>query len=90
MQVPDGWCGGDMPLTGNHPASWEEEEDVEIGVWNSNSVQDAGVPLHWPPCSKKMPSKVNMPGGRRSCLWPSKAVGERSTDFDLPPPVRNR
>ncbi|XP_063170723.1 trinucleotide repeat-containing gene 6A protein isoform X2 [Candoia aspera] len=65
VQVPDGWCGGDVPLAGSHPASWEEEEDVEIGMWNSNSVQDASAPLHWPPCSKKLPSKGTMKNGNK-------------------------
>ncbi|XP_062999400.1 trinucleotide repeat-containing gene 6A protein isoform X1 [Elgaria multicarinata webbii] len=65
MQVPDGWCGGDMPLTGSHQASWEEEDDVEIGMWNSNSVQDASASLHWPPCSKKLHSKGTMKNGNK-------------------------
>ena len=27
--MQDGWCGDDMPLPGNRPTGWEEEEDVE-------------------------------------------------------------
>lgn len=59
MQVPDAWCGGDMPLPGGHQTGWEEEEDVEIGMWNSSSAQDVNASTHWPPYAKKLPSKVS-------------------------------
>lgn len=57
--MQDGWCGEDMPLPGNRPTGWEEEEDVEIGMWNSNSSQELNSSLNWPPYTKKMSSKVN-------------------------------
>ncbi|XP_035123101.2 trinucleotide repeat-containing gene 6A protein isoform X28 [Callithrix jacchus] len=55
--MQDGWCGDDMPLPGNRPTGWEEEEDVEIGMWNSNSSQELNSSLNWPPYTKKMSSK---------------------------------
>ncbi|XP_042293656.1 trinucleotide repeat-containing gene 6A protein [Sceloporus undulatus] len=65
MQAPDGRCGGNMPLARSHQAGWEEEEDVEIGMWNSSSTQEANASLHWPPCSKKLPSKGTMKNGNK-------------------------
>lgn len=56
--MQDSWCGDDMPLTGSRQTSWEEEEDVEIGMWNSSSSQEANTSLNWPPYMKKMPTKV--------------------------------
>lgn len=56
--MQDSWCGDDMPLTGSRQTSWEEEEDVEIGMWNSSSSQEANPSLNWPPYMKKMPTKV--------------------------------
>lgn len=56
--MQDSWCGDDMPLTGSRQTSWEEEEDVEIGMWNSSSSQEANSSLNWPPYMKKMPTKV--------------------------------
>lgn len=58
--MQDSWCGDDMPLTGSRQTSWEEEEDVEIGMWNSSSSQEANTSLNWPPYMKKMPTKVIM------------------------------
>lgn len=58
--MQDGWCGDDMPLPGSRPTGWEEEEDVEIGMWNSNSSQELNSSLNWPPYTKKMSSKVNI------------------------------
>ncbi|KAL0616963.1 Trinucleotide repeat-containing gene 6A protein, partial [Plecturocebus cupreus] len=55
--MQDGWCGDDIPLPGNRPTGWEEEEDVEIGMWNSNSSQELNSSLNWPPYTKKMSSK---------------------------------
>lgn len=60
--MQDGWCGDDMPLPGSRPTGWEEEEDVEIGMWNSNSSQELNSSLNWPPYTKKMSSKVNISG----------------------------
>lgn len=56
--MQDSWCGDDMPLTGSRQTSWEEEEDVEIGMWNSNSSQEVNPSLNWPPYMKKMATKV--------------------------------
>lgn len=56
--MQDSWCGDDMQLTGSRQTSWEEEEDVEIGMWNSSSSQEANPSLNWPPYMKKMPTKV--------------------------------
>ncbi|XP_043834486.1 trinucleotide repeat-containing gene 6A protein isoform X4 [Dromiciops gliroides] len=63
--MQDGWCGDDMPLTGNRPTAWEEEDDVEIGMWNSNSSQEVNPSLNWPPYIKKMSSKGAMKGGNK-------------------------
>lgn len=63
--MQDSWCGDDMPLTGSRQTSWEEEEDVEIGMWNSSSSQEANPSLNWPPYMKKMPTKVIMTSHRR-------------------------
>ncbi|KAJ7305916.1 hypothetical protein JRQ81_010282 [Phrynocephalus forsythii] len=66
MQAPDGWCGGDMPLAGAQHPSWEDDEDVEIGMWNSHSVQDSNSSLHWNPgSSKKLPPKGTMKNGNK-------------------------
>ncbi|XP_014345410.1 trinucleotide repeat-containing gene 6A protein isoform X2 [Latimeria chalumnae] len=64
--MQDGWCGGDdvsMPRT-RHP-SWEEEEDVGIGMWNSNSSQEMNSSLNWAPYMKKAPSKGTTKGGNK-------------------------
>lgn len=58
--MQDGWCGEDTPLPGSRPTGWEEEEDVEIGMWNSSSSQELNSSLNWPPYTKKMSSKVNI------------------------------
>ncbi|KAM3916319.1 trinucleotide repeat-containing gene 6A protein isoform 3-T3 [Leptodactylus fuscus] len=55
-----GWCGDDMTGTGGRGGGWDED-DVEIGMWNSNSSQDT----NWPPYAKKMPSKGNMKNGNK-------------------------
>lgn len=62
--MQDSWCGDDMPLTGSRQTSWEEEEDVEIGMWNSSSSQEANPSLNWPPYMKKMPTKVRSSSGQ--------------------------
>lgn len=70
MQGPDSWCGGDMPLPGGRQSSWEEEEDVEIGMWHSSgSAPEGSASTHWPPYVKKMPSKVSGFGGRAEPSW---------------------
>ncbi|XP_069065791.1 trinucleotide repeat-containing gene 6A protein isoform X2 [Pleurodeles waltl] len=59
--MQDGWCGEEMPPTGSRHTRWEEDEDVEIGMWNSHSTQDSNSSHHaWPPYMKKMPSKGTM------------------------------
>ncbi|XP_010225299.1 PREDICTED: trinucleotide repeat-containing gene 6A protein-like, partial [Tinamus guttatus] len=63
--MQDSWCGEDMPLTGSRQTSWEEEEDVEIGMWNSSSSQETNPSLNWPPYMKKMPTKGIMKGGNK-------------------------
>ncbi|XP_071617107.1 trinucleotide repeat-containing gene 6A protein isoform X8 [Heliangelus exortis] len=63
--MQDSWCGDDMPLTGSRQTSWEEEEDVEIGMWNSSSSQEANPSLNWPTYMKKMPTKGIMKGGNK-------------------------
>ncbi|XP_067318583.1 trinucleotide repeat-containing gene 6A protein-like isoform X6 [Anolis sagrei] len=65
MHVPDGWCGGSMPSAGSHQSGWEEEDDVEIGTWNSYSVQDPSISVPWPPSSRKLPSKGTMKNGNK-------------------------
>lgn len=62
--MQDSWCGDDMPLTGSRQTSWEEEEDVEIGMWNSSSSQETNPSLNWPPYMKKMPTKVRSSSGQ--------------------------
>ncbi|XP_066496446.1 trinucleotide repeat-containing gene 6A protein isoform X3 [Tiliqua scincoides] len=65
MQVPDGWCGGDMPLPGGHQTCWEEEEDVEIGMWHSSAAQDVNASTHWSPYAKKLPLKGTLKNGSK-------------------------
>lgn len=62
--MQDSWCGDDVPLSGSRQTSWEEEEDVEIGMWNSSSSQEANPSLNWPPYMKKMPTKVRSSPGQ--------------------------
>lgn len=74
--MQDSWCGDDMQLTGSRQTSWEEEEDVEIGMWNSSSSQEANPSLNWPPYMKKMPTKVILACGvdvrpkPKNASWP--------------------
>lgn len=56
--MQDGWCGDTMPLTGSRQSSWEEADDVEIGMWNSSASQEVNPSLNWPSYMKKMPTKV--------------------------------
>lgn len=60
--MQDGWCGEDMPLPGSRAPGWEEEEDVEIGMWTGTSSQELNASLNWPPYTKKMSSKVGVAG----------------------------
>lgn len=53
-----GWCGEEMTGPGGRNSGWDDD-DVEIGMWNSNSSQDNNQSLNWPPYMKKMPSKVS-------------------------------
>lgn len=59
--MQDGWCGDDTPLPGGRPPGWEDEEDVEIGMWDSTSSRELSASLNWPPYTKKMSSKVGLP-----------------------------
>ncbi|XP_056393141.1 trinucleotide repeat-containing gene 6A protein isoform X5 [Hyla sarda] len=49
------WCGDEMTGSGGRVSGWDED-DVEIGMWNSNSSQEN----NWSPYMKKMPSKGNL------------------------------
>lgn len=60
--MQDGWCGDDVPLPGSRAPGWEEEEDVEIGMWTGTSSQELNASLNWPPYTKKMSSKVGVAG----------------------------
>ena len=56
--MQDNWCGEEMPMPGNCHSNWEEEEEVEIGMWNNNtSSQEANQSGNWS-YMKKMPPKV--------------------------------
>ncbi|KAG8557539.1 hypothetical protein GDO81_016652 [Engystomops pustulosus] len=55
-----GWCGDEMTGTGGRGSGWDDD-DVEIGMWNSNASQES----NWPPYMKKMPSKGNMKNGNK-------------------------
>ncbi|XP_041085556.1 trinucleotide repeat-containing gene 6A protein-like isoform X8 [Polyodon spathula] len=63
--MQDGWCGDEMSMPGTRHPSWEEEEDVEIGMWNSNPSQEVNQPSNWPPYMKKMPPKGIIKGGNK-------------------------
>ncbi|XP_058851910.1 trinucleotide repeat-containing gene 6A protein-like isoform X4 [Acipenser ruthenus] len=63
--MQDGWCGDEMSMPGTRHPSWEEEEDVEIGMWNSNPSQEMNQPSNWPPYMKKMPPKGIIKGGNK-------------------------
>lgn len=41
------------------PSNWEEEEEVEIGMWNNNTPQEVNQSGNWS-YSKKVPPKVAM------------------------------
>lgn len=45
------------------PSNWEEEEEVEIGMWNNNTPQEVNQSGNWS-YSKKVPSKV----ARKGCV----------------------
>lgn len=53
-----GWCGDEMTGSGGRGSGWDDD-DVEIGMWNSNASQDTSQSMNWPPYMKKMPSKVS-------------------------------
>ncbi|XP_073492622.1 trinucleotide repeat-containing gene 6A protein isoform X4 [Aquarana catesbeiana] len=59
-----GWCGEEMTGPGGRTSGWDDD-DVEIGMWNSNSSQDNSQSLNWPPYMKKMPSKGMMKNGNK-------------------------
>lgn len=48
--MQDNWCGEEMPMAGSSHNHWgqEEEEEVEIGMWNNSTYT-----------RQKMPPKVN-------------------------------
>ncbi|XP_073415397.1 trinucleotide repeat-containing gene 6A protein isoform X4 [Dendrobates tinctorius] len=55
-----GWSGDEMAGAVGHVSGWDED-DVEIGMWNTNSSQEN----NWSSHSKKMPSKGNMKNGNK-------------------------
>ncbi|CAI9537536.1 unnamed protein product, partial [Staurois parvus] len=59
-----GWCGDEITGTGGRSSGWDDD-DVEIGMWNSNSTQDNSQSMNWPPYMKKMPSKGMMKNGNK-------------------------
>lgn len=73
--MQDGWCGEDMPLPGSRAPGWEEEEDVEIGMWTGSSSQELHSSLNWPPYTKKMSSKVNVARAEGSTAGPPTGSG---------------
>lgn len=53
--MQDNWCGEMSSMAGQ--SNWgEEEEEVEIGMWNNNPSQEMNQTGNWP--YKKMPPKV--------------------------------
>lgn len=53
--MQDNWCGEEMSMAGQ--SNWgEEEEEVEIGMWNNNPSQEMNQTGNW--SYKKMPPKV--------------------------------
>ena len=55
--MQDNWCGEETPMVGPRHPSWEEEEEVEIGMWNNAPSQDMNQQGNWS-YMKKMPPKV--------------------------------
>lgn len=52
--MQDNWGGEEMSMTGH--SNWEEEVEVEIGMWNNNPSQEVNQTGNWP--YKKMTPKV--------------------------------
>ncbi|XP_042200896.1 trinucleotide repeat-containing gene 6B protein isoform X2 [Callorhinchus milii] len=65
--MQDGWAGGDRPpVTGTHPPSWEEEDDGEMGLWNSTGTQETNSSYsssNWASGGKKLKGSISMKGG---------------------------
>ncbi|XP_053550853.1 trinucleotide repeat-containing gene 6A protein isoform X2 [Bombina bombina] len=57
-----GWCGEEMSVSRH--SNWEDD-DVEIGMWNSNASQENNASLNWPPYMKKMPTKGTTKNGNK-------------------------
>lgn len=56
--VQSSW-DGEMAMPA--PSNWEEEEEVEIGMWNNNTPQEVNQSGNWS-YSKKVPPKVAIQG----------------------------
>lgn len=35
--MQDNWCGEEMPMQNSCHSNWEEEEEMEISMWNNNT-----------------------------------------------------
>ncbi|XP_067830436.1 trinucleotide repeat-containing gene 6B protein isoform X3 [Heptranchias perlo] len=77
--MQDGWGGGDRPVVAStRPPSWEEEDDSEIGLWNSAGTQESSSPYNssnWTSGGKKI-HKGSMKGGNNDA-W----INPLSTQF---------
>lgn len=52
--MQDNWGGEEMSMTGH--SNWEEEKELEMGMWNNNISQEMNQYGNWP--YKKVPPKV--------------------------------
>ncbi|XP_051571900.1 trinucleotide repeat-containing gene 6A protein-like isoform X2 [Myxocyprinus asiaticus] len=69
--MQDNWCGEEMSVAGH--SNWEEEEEVEIGMWNNNPSQETNQTGNW--SYKKMPPKLNKgPNKQDDSLWMNQFV----------------
>ncbi|KAJ8246093.1 hypothetical protein GJAV_G00263570 [Gymnothorax javanicus] len=55
--MQDKWCAEETPMQGTRHSSWEEEEEVEIGMWNNNPSEEMNQQGNWS-YMKKMPPKL--------------------------------
>ncbi|TRY90733.1 hypothetical protein DNTS_004504 [Danionella cerebrum] len=66
--MQDNWSAEDM--TGH--SNWEEEEEVEIGMWNNNLSQEMNQTGNW--SYKKMPPKLNKGPKQDDSPWMNQFV----------------
>ncbi|KAG5854473.1 hypothetical protein ANANG_G00038220 [Anguilla anguilla] len=71
--MQENWCGEETSMSGTRHQNWEEEEEVEIGMWNNTPSQEMNQPGNWS-YMKKMPPKVNKGGNKQDDAWMNQFV----------------